>query len=636
MPLRFDLSGEHTEMAMQPTSTNAGPAGAQRHGLRTAAAIGLIGLLGAALSTGCGRGASAEAADGRVLRLAATDRVDTLDPVLAADLASSLLVSHVYDTLLQYNYAARPYRLEPSMLARMPEVSPDQKEYRFFLRNDLRFADDPCFPDGLGRDVTSRDVIFSLQRLADARNLSPGWWLLRGKIVGLDEFRERCAAAAPGDLSVYDTPVPGMVAPDDQTLILRLTRPDPRLNYALAMPYTAVVPREAVAGHGAKFAEHPVGSGPFRLVEWRRDYRLILERNPSYRHETWADATAPADRDRPLPYLDRIELSFVREPLAAWLLFLQGELDYNALDKDNFDAVVAPDRGLVPSLGKRGVRLLQMPEFQVNYIGFSFSDPRLARNLPLRRAIGQAMDIDKRIQHSGYRLTPAHGPIPPGVAGYDPDFRNPWQRHDVAAARAHLAEAGFPGGVDPATGKPLELTFDLANTDATSRQIAELMVEDMRQIGIRIQPMLNHKTRFFQKLRQGQVQLFRLSWVGDYPDGENFLQLFYGPNAGSCNRAGFQDPEYDRMYEAVAILPDSAERTAAYRRTATWLADRSPWIFESIPVSYLLLHEWVDNFLPHDFPYARWKYLDVDPVRREARQQSFSPLSLRELRGDRP
>ncbi len=596
----------------------------------------ILGCFVLAGLAGCDRKphAATGAAAPRVLRLAAADRVDTLDPVLAADLASALLVSHVYDTLLQYDYTARPYRLKPAMLAAMPSAEEDSGTCRLTLRPGLRFPDDPCFPDGRGREIVADDIAFSLKRLADARNLSPGWWLLRGKVVGLDDFRERCAAAAPGDMSTYDEPVAGLELVDRHTLVLRLTRPDPRLPYALAMPYTAIVPREAVVHYGATFAEHPVGSGPFRLTEWRRDYRLILERNPAYRHETWDDAPVAADRQRPLPYLDRIELLFVREPLAAWLLFLQGEIDYNGLDKDNFDAVVSRSQELAPSLRERGIRLLQMPEFQVNYIGFSFTDPRLAGNLALRRAIALAVDIDRRVQHSGYRLVPAHGPIPPGVAGHDPEFRNPWQRHDPEAARALLAEAGYPNGIDPATGEPLELTFDLANTDATSRQIAELMVDDLRQVGIRIKPMLNHKTRFFQKLRQGQVQLFRLSWVGDYPDAENFLQLFYGPNAGSCNRAAFRDPEFDVMYEAIVPLPDRPERTAAYRDMAIWLADRVPWVFESTPVSYLLLHAWVANFLPHDFPYARWKYIDVDPAAREARRRAFRPLSLRELRGE--
>ena len=570
----------------------------------------------------------------RVLQVSANGKLGTLDPALADDLISQHMVASFYDTLLQYDYPARPYRLIPSMLVRMPDADADLKTYTFTLRDDLYFQDDPCFGNA-GRDrrrVTAADVAFSLLRLADARLRSPVYWMLRGKVVGLDRFRDLTAKARPGDMTMYDLPCPGLQVVDSRTLVIRLNHPDPRLLYALAMPNAAVVPRRAVTHYKEDFQEHPVGSGPFRLTEWIRDYRITMVRNPDFRRETFSQADNPADRNRPLPLADRIVCNLVKQPLASWLLFLQGELDLSALEQDNFDAVVGEDGHLVAALTKRGIRLIQAPQFEVTYLGFNFTDPRLGKNLNLRKAISLAYNLPLRLKHFNCRLQSANGPIPPAVAGYDPAFRNPYNQYDPARARKYLAKAGYPGGIDPATGRPLELTFDQGNTSSLYRQLAELMIADLEKIGIKVKPMLNNGPQFFGKLRKGQFQLFRLSWVGDYPDGENFLQLFYSKNAGSCNRVFYRDPAFDRMYEAAILLPDTPERAAKYRQLVAYLAEQCPWIMEGYPVSFQLLHSWLENYRPHDFAFARWKYLSVDSARRAEARKNFRPIELDDLR----
>ena len=103
--------------------------------------------------------------------------------------------------------------------------------------------------------------------------------------------------------------------------------------------------------------------------------------------------------------------------------------------------------------------------------------------------------------------------------------------------------------------------------------------------------------------------MFRLSWVGDFPDAENFLQLFYSGNAGGCNRTGFADPVYDRMYEKILSMPDTSERTRYYEEMVQYLTKQVPWIFEGFPLSYQLNHAGLQNYLPHDFAFGRYKYL---------------------------
>lgn len=571
--------------------------------------------------------------DERTLYLSSSGKIDTLDPALAADLLSQYMVASFYDTLLQYDYAARPYKLIPAMLESMPVISADMTSYTLTLKKNLRFADNPCFDgDESLRQITSKDVEYSILRIADARLHSPVFWMFRGKIKGIDQFRQITSAAAANDFSMYASGCEGIEIINDHTLILHLNYPDPRMSYALALPAAGIVSKTAVQFYGQDFQANPVGSGPFKLVEWIRDFRIILERNPDFRHETWPQAENPADRDRPLPLADKIVCYLIKQPLAGWLMFLQGGLDFSNIAQDTFDAVVGEDRQLVKTLRDRGIQMLQVPEFQVRYVGFNFSDPMFADNLNLRKAISLAYNVPLREKHFNYQMIPANSVIPPGVAGHPDGEKNPYGQFNIELAKEYLRKAGYPDGVDPSTGRPLELTFDQGGSSPEYRQISELMVEDMKKIGIKIIPVMNNWPRFLDKLRKGQFQLFRLSWVGDYPDAENFLQLFYGKNAGSSNRILHNNPEYDRMFEEILHMPDSPERTLKYRRMSDWLNDNCLWILEGYPISFQLIHSWTQNYLPHDFAFCRWKYLSVDSAKRRAMIKSFKPVNMSELR----
>jgi len=496
---------------------------------------------------GCGEDLS-DTSKPNVLYTTPGGKINTLDPALCADLTSADMVGKLYDTLVEYNYTKRPYRLQPSMLARVPLISDDMKEYRFKLRDDLYFQPDKCFGIGVDgkpkrRRVTAKDVEFSFLRIGDARLHSSGYWLIRGKISGIGEFREESSELEDDDFSVYDKGCKGIEVIDDYNFVIHLDKPDPRFLYGLAMPYMSIVPREAVELYKADFAEHPVGSGPFMLDYWERNYKIEFTRNPEFREEYFVDALNKADRTRRLPFLDRVVCYQINEAISSWLLFLQGNLDLSAVDKDSFEAIVTDDLQLIPALRKRGIQMMRIPKFQIHYIGFCFTDPILADNKDLRKAISLAYDVQKRVKIWNNQIFPANGPIPSGVAGHNPEFQNPYSEFDLELAKDYLKKAGYPGGIDSKTGKQLELTFDIGGTASTHRQIAELFVEDMDKIGIKIIPALNNWPRFLQKSSKGEVQLYSVSWIGDYPDAENFLQLFYGPNSGSCNRSYYRNPE---------------------------------------------------------------------------------------------
>lgn len=562
---------------------------------------------------------------------AAGGGVKSLDPALADDLAGRDLTALCYDTLVQYDYLARPYKLIPGMLKKMPELSPDGRSYLFELQENLYFAPHPALPDKKSRKITSYDVKFSILRIADSRHHSPLYWLYRNRISGIGDFRKKSAAYPKGDYSFYNDSVPGIKILDERKFILTLDRPESGFLYLLAMPNAGIVSsRAALAVGNSSLSRKPAGSGPFILKEWIPNLRLKFVRNPEFRKEFFPQAESAADRKKPLPLLDGIEISQIRQNMTAWMLFLQGNLDCNALDKDNCDTL-AGNGELIPALKKRGVILDKIPEFEIRYIGFNFNDPLLKNNLFLRRALREAYDIQRRVKHASNMLIPAAGPIPEGISGFVPAD----EPHvpDLKKALKLLEVAGYPKGIDPASGKALQLSFDQAGSSVNHRQMGELAQDDFRKIGIDLLPALNSRPRFTDKLRRGQFQLFRYSWIGDYPDALNFLQLFYSGNRGSCNYCGFADARFDKLYEEALALGDCVQKDQLIARMVKLLDDECVWIWEGFPVSFALHYNWLENSVPHDFSFVRWKYLSVNDKKRTEMKKKFKPLSFRELSG---
>lgn len=574
-----------------------------------------------ALASGCGRAASFPRTGENVL-YTQTARIRTFDPAKAGDVASALAVSRIYEGLLQYAFLERPYRVEPLLAEALPEVSPDGLTYTFRIRRGIYFQNDPCFvkEGGQGRELEAEDFVYSIKRIADKKTASSGYWAFRDRLVGLDAFHDASAGEAPTD---YDQPVEGLKALDRYTLQLRLVRPYPQLLWVLTMPYAYAVPREAVQYYGRDFDQHPVGTGPFVLVSWQPNHRVEFARNPRWRQtgrtDLYPTVGEPHDADqgllkdagRPIPFVDRIVQYIIGDPTTAWLMFLNGQLDLTGLARDNWDAVMGPSGELAPSLQEGGVRLVQAPTLDLFYIGFNMADPVVGGNRKLRQALTCAFNTEEWRRFFQGRVIRPSGPVPPGVSGL-PETASPFP-FDLERARQLLKEAGYPGGRDAQTGRRLELTLDLGQADNPEvRQSTDLFIQFMDRLGVVIVPRYNNWPTFLSRVERRQVQLFRLSWIADYPDAENFLQLFYSPNASpGSNRSNYSNPDFDRLYEQARILPDSPERTELYRRMVEMVQEDCPWIFTHHPKAALLLQPWLENHTYHDFPYGMEKYYKI-------------------------
>lgn len=594
----------------------------------------MLAILGSVLFSGCGKDAARPGTEGESVSYSQTDRIRGLDPASAGEVSSSLAIARIYEGLLQYDYLARPYKVVPLLAEAMPEFSADGLSYTFKVRQGIYFQDDPCFPGGKGRELVAEDFVYSIKRVADVKNSSSGFWAFNERIVGIGAFHEASKSAEPTD---YDLPVEGLQAPDRYTLHIRLTEPYPQLLYILAMHYAFAIPREAVEHYGKSFVNHPVGTGPYRLVSWRRNSRIEFERNPKWaetgRIERYPTNGTPEqvaagllkDAGKPVPFIDRVVQYVIDDSTTAWMKFLAGELDLSVISRDNWNAVITTDKTLNRSLAKRGIGLVSSPTLDLYYIGFNWADPVVGesadpgqdmRNRKLRQALSCAYNFDQMNQYMNNRLYPLGGPIPSPLAGSLSE-PSPFA-FNLEKARRLLAEAGYPEGIDQATGRRLELTVEMGGATGDIRQRMELMADMFQKVGIVLKSSYNTWPAFIEKMNRRQAQMFMLGWVADYPDGENFLQLFYSKNESpGPNHSNYRNAEIDRMYEQIRTMHDSPERTAIYERMAAIIIEDCPWIFLFQPMDFGVTHSWLGNYSPHAFPYGMGRYRRVDPAVRE-------------------
>ncbi len=502
------------------------------------------------------------------LLLAATftrplERVNSMDPIRAQSIYDSRAVLLVYETPLAVDYVARPYRLVPG-LCELPEVSADGRTYVFRMRKKLRVGNGELRVGNGDGDapLTSRDVARCLERLRDPANASPGGWTMKA--------------------------VASFATPDDDTLVVTLKEPSHVFPWMMAMSYTAVRRADGT------------GTGPYRLASWRKNHEMVFTRRT------------------PVPGgFDTIRYLVINDVSTQWLMFLRGELDFlGEIARDNWDAVVAGDGTLDPRLAAEGVRLYGTPSLDVRYIGMNMRDPVLGPNRKLRQALTCAFDFAAWRKFYNGRVDFADGPVPHGVVDgrLETPFPYPF---DLDRAKALLAEAGYADGLDPATGRRLTLTLSIGRASQDSREQGELLASFFERIGVRLELAFSTWGTFLKAVNEGRVQLYMMGWVGDYPDAENFLQLFYSKNASpGPNHSNYANAAFDAEYEAAMAAPDAAARNVHWRACQAILREDCPWIYTHFPKSYTLVRPTVENYIPSDFPYGQEQYLKAGATAR--------------------
>ena len=567
--------------------------------------------------------------NGKTLRVTFQVAETGFDPVRVSDYYSGTVIESIFDPLLTYDYLARPAKLVPNVAEALPVIADQGRTYTLSVKPGIHFADDPAFR-GRKRELTAADYAYSIKRFMDPANRSPYAFLFEGKIVGLDELAAKAKKTGRFD---YEAKIPGIEVADRYTLRIRLNQTDFNFSHVLAFPLAGAVAREAIEAYGDDINSHPVGTGPYLLKSYVRSSKIILEANPGYRGKVWDFAPAgDADKEivarmkgTKLPAIGTVEISVMDETQSRWLAFLGGQTDIEYQLADLAGIFMAPDGKLKAEFAKRGIKLDRSIDPEITYTYFNMQESIGGKPNPvggfskekiaLRRAIAMAYKIDDQIRiiRNGQAVR-AQYPIPPGVAGHDPAYRSGIP-YDPRLANALLDKFGYTKGADGYRtlpgGAPLVVRYSSPPSEV-SRQFDELFKRSLDSIGIRLEI---HKDRFAELIKlenECRLMMRGSAWIADYPDGDNFMQLLYGPNSRQSNNACYSSPEFDRRYEKSRKLPDGPERDRLYHEMTRLMEVQTVWILGDSRYRNVLLQPHVAGYRKHPVLHAEWLYIDLD------------------------
>ncbi len=567
----------------------------------------------------------------RVLRYAILAAETSFDPAQINDNTSRTITSHIFEALYTYDHLARPPRLVPVVADGEPVAEDSFRRWTFKVRPGIVFADDPAFK-GQQRELVAADFLYSIKRFADPLLKSPLWASVENfKVLGLAEVRkEALDKKAKFD---YERPVEGMKLLDRYTFQLQLAEPRPRFKENMAVPdLFGAVAREACEAYGDKIGEHPVGTGPFRLAQWRRSSRIVLERNPTYRERLWdcepaaddveGQAIAARLRGRRLPLLDRVEIAIIEESQPRWLAFLNGEQDLLDRLPPEFVGVAMPGGKVAPHLAKKGVKGTISLQSDVTFYYFNMEDPVVGgmdpQRVALRRAIGLAIDTEREIRllRRGMAI-PAQGPITPHTTGYDPKFKSEMSEYSPARAKALLELHGYvdrdgDGWREKPDGTPLALEVS-TQPEQINRQLNELLKRDMDAVGLRVIFKTAKWPENLKAGRAGKLQIWSLSSLGSGGDGQGMITRYFGPQAGNQNFPRFKHPEMDAIHEKMTVLPDGPERLALFAQARKIAIAYMPYKLQVHRLVADMMHANVTGYRRPAYWNGWWQYVDVAP-----------------------
>jgi ABC-type transport system substrate-binding protein len=601
-----------------------------------AARVALSALLALSASA-----TSAADAPRKVLNVAFRSAEAGFDPAKISDIYSRTVTPHIFEGLYRYDHLARPARIRPLLAEGMPQSSADFRTWTVQLRKGIHFQADPAFK-GVRREVVAQDFVYPLQRIADPATRSPLWgWIESQGFVGLAEARKAALdSKQPFD---YDRPIAGVTAVDRYTIRFTLKEARPRFVETIASSdLLGAQAREVVEHYGDQIDAHPVGSGPFRLKQWRRSSLIVLERSPDFRDEFY-DAQPAADdaegqallarlKGRKLPLVDEVRVSIIDEAQPFWLSFLNEQLDstsgLNGAVPGEFVPQAMPGGRIAPNLAKRGIQAARVVASSTGLTMFNMEDPVIGGYTPdkvaLRRAISLAYDIDREIRVIRRGLAiPAQSPLSPGTTGYDPKFKSENSEYSPARAKALLDLYGYvdrdgDGWRELPDGKPLVIVYS-TQADQANREFDTLWKKNMDAVGLRTRFDVGKWGEQLKAARAGKLQVWGLASSAAGLDGHSAFMRMHGPQFGGQNLARFRLAEFDALYDRMSELPDGPERDALFLQGKKIAAAYAPYRATVHPISTDMWHPWVVGFRRPLFWNEWWHMIDIDTTKRPAR-----------------
>jgi oligopeptide transport system substrate-binding protein len=547
------------------------------------------------------------------------------DPAFTHDSYSAKVHSVIFETLYSYDYMASPVKLIPKTAAAMPEVSADGLTYTIKLKKGIYFADDPVF-GGKKRELTSYDYAYSFKRLLDPVISSPNSWLFDGRIKGFEPLIKEAEKTRQFN---YDRAFEGIQTPDRYTLVIKLNNPDQNFPMILAHSPAAAVAREVIEKYKDKAGAvmgRPIGTGPYVLARWTPASRIVLKANPNFRGEVWDyTPSSPEDQQiaaklkgKPMPQVGVIDIQVVEEAQSRWLAFKKNETDLVEIETEN--TLHALDDGkLKPELAQQGIQLSRIVDPLIGYQYWNMQNPVVGgfskEKIALRRAMAMAFNTNNYISviMKGDAL-PLAQLIPPGVVGYSPEYKSSIP-YSVKAANLLLDRYGYKVGKDGyrtlPNGKPLVIELT-TRSDARSQQSAEFWKKTLDSIKIKMDSKAMPFAEALKLEKQCKAMFKGSAWIADYPDADNFMQLFYGKNINVTNNGCFAHPEYDRLYEKAQKMPVSPERDALYRQMSRIIEVNMAVMPLYSTYRNVLVQPKVIGYKKHPILSSEWPFIDID------------------------
>ena len=469
------------------------------------------------------------------------------------------------------------------------------------------------------------DYVYTLKRFYDPAIRTEHLYAFENeKILGLSELRRQVLKDKTP--FPYDVDVPGLRALDRYRFEIVLAEPSPRFAHLLAAWTCGAVAREVVEAYTDDPNAHPVGTGPFRLAQWRRASRIVLERNARFREQVFSTVGAAPELQHHAdalagvraPRIDRVEIDIIDESQPRWLAFLGDEHDLLTMPVE-LGQLAMPGGQVAPFLQRQGIRA----ERQLNGIAHTFincDDPVIGGYTPervaLRRAVMLAFDSAEELRlvlHGQGEA--AQSMMPPGCYGYDAALRSEMTSPSPARAKALLELYGYvdrdgDGWREQPDGRPLLLRMAF-RADQRSRASSELWLKRLRAVGLRVQFEFAPFGELIRRSLAGQIMMWGFIWnTGN--DGDFILGLAYGPNADQSNDARFKLPAYDRLYERQRVLPDGPERMALMQQANRLLLAYVPYIAHYHPVTVELFRPRVNGPFRHPYNSDWYRWVQVD------------------------
>ena len=480
--------------------------------------------------------------------------------------------------------------------------------------------------------MTAEDYVYSFKRIFDPKVRSYWLYLFEGNLVGLDE---PLAAARKSGTWDYDAPLEGLRALDRFTLQIRFRRPNFGFEWWLTTNQFSAVAREVVDAYkdaSNRVMENPVGTGAYRLKQWTRGQRIVLEANPDYRDDYVSGAgsgtarpATPRSRGaltgKKLPLVGNVDISIIEEAQPRLLSFDSGRLDYVSLPATPCRQRARRTRRSSPSTRSAASRCTAMSRRR-SRSSSSISTTRVVggytpEKLALRRAISMGYDREKAISSLLHgQATYASQPVPPPLYGHDPKYVPPYG-YDPRAARALLDKFGYKdrdgdGYREQPDGKPLTLV--LASTpDNAARASDELWKQNMDALGLRITFLKNKWPELNKMSEAGQLMMWGLGWISSVPDGSDYYSYFYSKNIGMSNDARMRLPAFDALYLRSRDLPHGAARTKLFDEMNDMIFNYAPWILANYAYENDLAQPWLKGYKQNPFVPHQWRYYDLDP-----------------------